>query len=220
MFIQAMGPRPRTMPTTNAMDPPSGVCASAAGRRTNAKSPSALRTARCDAPPPGSARRPTNPKRHAARSSNSTSHEPRTRRGEFDELRLVRGRGPQTRRGQPPTPERALAHALYRAEPFPGTPTRLVARHDRTPLGHRAAHPPSGQYLVLANLLFLTPPISGAGVVRGDQRASGVAPTAAEAGDDQGREHHRGAPADEEPRAGAGSGDASGEEGQTRGTSG
>ena len=55
---------------------------------------------------------------------------------------------------------------------------------------------------------------AGAWFVRGDQRAPGRAGLPGAGGDDRGREHHRGAVIDEEPGGGAGSGDASDEEGQ------
>ena len=55
---------------------------------------------------------------------------------------------------------------------------------------------------------------AGAWFVRGDQRAPGGAGLPGAGGDDRGREHHRGAVIDEEPGGGAGSGDASDEEGQ------
>ena len=56
---------------------------------------------------------------------------------------------------------------------------------------------------------------SGRGVVRGNQRAPGVAGPSAEAGHDRGREHHRRAEFDEEQGVRAGPGDASDEEGQS-----
>ncbi len=54
----------------------------------------------------------------------------------------------------------------------------------------------------------------GGVAVRGDQRASSGARAQPEDGDDRGREHHRGADIDEEQGEGAGSGDASDEEGE------
>ena len=54
----------------------------------------------------------------------------------------------------------------------------------------------------------------GRGVVGGDQRAFGRSGLAAASGDGSGRDHHRGADIDEEPRGGARPGDAAGEEGE------
>ena len=54
----------------------------------------------------------------------------------------------------------------------------------------------------------------GQGLFSGDQQASGIAGTAAAGGNHSGRQHHRGAIVHQEPRQGAGPGDAPDQEGE------